>query len=530
MLQVLRKKFEEEVKEVGKKSGENGLLFDIIAGTSIGAMNGAILVSQFLQSGDWEEAIESLKSFWIDKKNGQVSIPPQEEIEKVPGWIDWQDASNKNAAGVASKEAARRYYSAKYFFTNGVPNMYIAPYEQRLDFKFFDNKDPFILPWFIHSAKPLQDSIEHYANFPIATKFDEKQPRLLVFSVDVSAGETVTFDSYQKSDGSRKSEYGNYAERKGYENVIRYDAGITIDHVMASGTVPEIYDFREFDGHKFWDGGVLSNTPFRELLQAHQEYWKNARNKPNDKIPDLEVYIVNLHPSKQKNVASDRDGVKDRHNDLTYFDRNSHYDENVANMITDYKDLINQLKSIAREHLRNKQELAKFEQDLTLLNTKKGKSKEITGIHRTYKDLMKDRFELLKVVRIEHTNYVNSVFGKTNDLTELTLSKLIKEGKCDAWISLIKEEINNFEVSNSSDTAAGSIDSIKNSLFNILDQIANSLKESNFEDNEAAHDMFANFMDEIDENKKFINDPSKVRQIKKIEKYVESFKKDLEIG
>ena len=80
VLQVLRKKFEEEVKEVGKKSGENGLLFDIIAGTSIGAMNGAILVSQFLQSGDWEVTIESLKSFWIDKKNGQVSIPPQEEI------------------------------------------------------------------------------------------------------------------------------------------------------------------------------------------------------------------------------------------------------------------------------------------------------------------------------------------------------------------------------------------------------------------------------------------------------------------
>ena len=214
VLQVLRKKFEEEVKEVGKKSGENGLLFDIIAGTSIGAMNGAILVSQFLQSGDWEEAIESLKSFWIDKKNGQVSIPPREEIEKVPGWIDWQDASNKNAAGVASKEAARRYYSAKYFFTNGVPNMYIAPYEQRLDFKFFDNKDPFILPWFIHSAKPLQDSIEHYAKFPIATNFDEKQPRLLVFSVDVSAGETVTFDSYEKSDGSRKSEYGDYSVEK----------------------------------------------------------------------------------------------------------------------------------------------------------------------------------------------------------------------------------------------------------------------------------------------------------------------------
>ena len=81
---------------------------------------------------------------------------------------------------------------------------------------------------------------------------------------------------------------------------------------------------------------------------------------------------------------------------------------------------------------------------------------------------MEDRFELLKVVRIEHINYVNSVFGKTNDLTELTLSKLIKEGKCDAWVSLIKEDINNFELSNNSDTT-GSIDKIENSLFNILE-------------------------------------------------------------
>ena len=32
------------------------LLFDIVAGTSIGAMNGAVFVSQFLQTGSWENA------------------------------------------------------------------------------------------------------------------------------------------------------------------------------------------------------------------------------------------------------------------------------------------------------------------------------------------------------------------------------------------------------------------------------------------------------------------------------------------
>lgn len=38
-----------DLLEEDKKNGKNGLLFDIIAGTSIGAMNGAILVSQFLK-------------------------------------------------------------------------------------------------------------------------------------------------------------------------------------------------------------------------------------------------------------------------------------------------------------------------------------------------------------------------------------------------------------------------------------------------------------------------------------------------
>ena len=82
VLKVLCKKLAEEDKEVSKKNGENRLLFDIIAGTSIGAMNGAILVSQFLQTGNWEKAAESLNSFWIDKKNGQALLHHKERSRK----------------------------------------------------------------------------------------------------------------------------------------------------------------------------------------------------------------------------------------------------------------------------------------------------------------------------------------------------------------------------------------------------------------------------------------------------------------
>jgi predicted acylesterase/phospholipase RssA len=38
---------------------------------------------------------------------------------------------------------------------------------------------------------------------------------------------------------------------------------------MASGTLPKFYDIQKIGERQFCDGGLLSNTQFRELLQAH---------------------------------------------------------------------------------------------------------------------------------------------------------------------------------------------------------------------------------------------------------------------
>lgn len=93
--------------------------------------------------------------------------------------------------------------------------------------------------WLLHSSMPLQQSIQRYAKLPISTNYEDKQPRLHIFSVDVAEGVTVTFDSYPKADGSRKSVYG----RSKNEIVIYYNDGIGIELVMASGTVPEFYKY-----------------------------------------------------------------------------------------------------------------------------------------------------------------------------------------------------------------------------------------------------------------------------------------------
>jgi hypothetical protein len=114
-----------------------------------------------------------------------------------------------------------------------------------------------------------------------------------------------------------------------------------------SGTIPEFYDFRKLGGSQFCDSGLLSNTPFRELLQAHQNYWLRVIDKDKQKIPDLEVYIVNLHPSRGDVIQEDdHDGVKDRINDITFFDRNSRYDENAVDTATDYLEIIDKPKNI----------------------------------------------------------------------------------------------------------------------------------------------------------------------------------------
>src|SRR5437660_10507433 len=105
----------------------------------------------------------------------------------------------KKAPGAASKEAARRYYSVSHYTINGAPKVH-SPLPIRPDFKFFDDSS-LLVKWFIHSDDPLQDTISRFADFPIATRFSEKQPRLLVFSVDVLEGQTVAFDSYEKADG-----------------------------------------------------------------------------------------------------------------------------------------------------------------------------------------------------------------------------------------------------------------------------------------------------------------------------------------
>ena len=163
----------------------------------------------------------------------------------------------------------------------------------------------------------MQKSIEDFVKFPIATNYEKREPRLLVVSVDATEGIPVTFDSYEKGkdlNGKdiRKTVYCGHSGQKEKQHnqqqqqqpiVIEYDDGIKIQHIMASTSLPEFYEYEEIDGRKFWDGGILSNTPIRELIQSHKDYWEykiGSKEQENSileeaslSVPDLELYLVN---------------------------------------------------------------------------------------------------------------------------------------------------------------------------------------------------------------------------------------------
>jgi NTE family protein len=398
---------------------KDGPLFDIVAGTSIGAMNAAILVSNVVnRNRTWEEAAKELENFWIDEEKGLSSTPDYSE------W--WDDTRKEKRMFTASPEAARRYYSVKAYLKYGTPNVCSPPILD-CELKFGDPDNM----WYVHDSSPLQSTIERYSkgenskDLRIATSWEKRQPRLLVIAVDVAEGKTVTFDSYHKE------------AEKGPKNSLYEGDGITINHIMASGTIPIFYEFREIPkegGRKFCDGGILSNTPFRELLQAHRDYWKEVVGEDQDKIPDLDVYIINLHPSKQDKVPPDLDAAQDRINDITFSDRNSHYDEMVAELVTKYTELIDKLKELAKSHSKSKDE-----SDSGLLNeledlvkTTEAKGRQGAGEYNKYKDLLKAHFKLDMVIRIEAESYTDSISGKGADFTSKTIRSLIEKGKQDA--------------------------------------------------------------------------------------------------
>jgi NTE family protein len=421
----------ERITKTDREKGVKGKPFlNIVAGTSIGAINAAVIVSYVVENGTWEGSAERLNEFW-------EYLSKESSVDRIPGFTDWWDYLHNNIhSGISSGEAARRYYSAKEFSITGVPAVF-SPLIPLVNTRFFD----LLKIWYRFDSEPLKRSLERFVKFPIATSFDEKssspQPRLLLVSVDVAEGAAVVFDSYETEDGSRKSEYGKYITQNGkevgHEHIIRYNDGITSQHVIASASVPisfsytplevESYNSNSANYEKniryFWDGGIMSNTPLTQLVRLHRLYWLKVKGL-RDTVPKLEIGIVNVHPVKQDTIPWDHDGVTNRNNDITFSDRTER-EQQALLLVSDYVDLARELIKIAKDHG------AKDDVINNLLN-KKTMNHGMAIRPRKYSDILVGQFEIGKVIRINRKNDENTISDKIFDFSYKTIRQLRESG------------------------------------------------------------------------------------------------------
>ncbi len=229
---------------VYKALEEQGAIPDLVAGVSIGAVNAAIIAGN-----PRGQSATALEAFW-----NEIAVPDP----PIP------------------HEALRRSVAAWQISLFGVTKFFTP--------RWLTPSWPAFLPfaWWtwtsLYDPMPLTKTLQRYVDFGRLASGDI---RLILTAVNVETGELEVFDS---------------AEQR-----------ITVAHVLASGSFPPGLPWTVIDGKSYWDGGLVSNTPLRPVLERRAG------------VP-MKIYLVNLFPKAQP-LPTSLAGVLARRKDILYSEK-----------------------------------------------------------------------------------------------------------------------------------------------------------------------------------------------------------------
>ena len=272
-----------------------GIEFDIIAGTSIGAINAAIIVGS-----NSKPSAKNLEQFWFTLAENVTPSFLSDNIRPIFSSIFASLYCISNAFEpfcYSSSTLFNNYYSIFYNYTNNIPHLFnITPLKETLT-KFVD----------------FDKINDHYKNNINNKSFTNKKetkriaPRLIMTSTDIQKSESVTFDS----------------------DNMEIDA----DHVIACASYPFYgISWTEKDGKYLWDGSLLSNTPLREVIDESPK---------NNKL----VYIVNLFPKNQEELPMHIFDIWHRARDIIHTDKTDH-NIRMSKVISKYLTVMRQMHDL----------------------------------------------------------------------------------------------------------------------------------------------------------------------------------------
>lgn len=354
---------------VFKAIAESQVKIDILAGTSIGGINAAII------AGIRDKRPESaLEQFWLELAENSIDLAPSLTHPIPP------DPSNNKSdsyysryyqqAGVSFRQALSFYSSAIY----GNSMMFLPRWRPE-----YAIKDPkYFRPteWtYIYDHSPLALTLEKYINYDKLRPGGNPNSRLIITAVNVLTAKPMTFDSAHQQ--------------------------ITVKHLLGTSGYP-LYGFPWIEvekGKYVWDGSLLSNTPLREVIDASP-------------VIDKRVFIVENYPKKIERLPQNLPEVLHRARDIMFSDKTAH-NIKMSKVITQHLEFIEELYKI----IENNVDQSKIDKQ------------ELDDIHKKYQKMMKEHgAEIKKIFYITREERFPYLYENT-DFTPAGIKNLINEGE-----------------------------------------------------------------------------------------------------
>jgi len=361
---------------VYKGFNKNGIIFDVLAGSSIGAINTSIIASA--QNAGIDEPSSILEDFWLSLSEN-MSFPNQFLQSPFP---------------FMSSDEMMAIWSSFYSMLYGNPKAFLPRW-------FNPGSKDYFMPYkwtYLYDKTPLKKTLKQYIDIDKLKKIDRhrnnnnnkdnKAPsRLIITSTDIQKGEPVIFDSA-------------YSD-------------IDIDKIVACAGYP-FYGLRwtEKDGKYLWDGSLLTNTPMLEVLRRSPQINKK-------------FYIVDVFPRQQKELPTNMIEVWHRARDIVFMDKT---DKNIEMLkVTEkYLSLIKTIYDILHD------DAAKVDQ------TTKNKLKEIELEYHSLNQ--KHGASITDLVRIGRREGSLHYLFEDADFSTYRIKKLIAEGEKDVDHILAKQD------------------------------------------------------------------------------------------
>jgi NTE family protein len=308
---------------------KNNINLDIIAGTSIGGINAAIIAG----TKNEEQTEQLLENFWMELSESFRDIDKLGFFNYWPRLIARNFFPDYDFMKPISIERTKKGAEINDRFDTKIKeqkikiNQFKAFYSSAI----FGNDKMFVPRWshenvltdqeyfkpqkwtYIYDHLPLVKTLEKYVDYDKLRPGGNSKIRLILTAVNVLTAEPLTFDSFRQQ--------------------------ITPKHILATSAYP-LYNFRWIEvenGVYAWDGSLLSNTPSREVIAASH-------------VRDKVIYLVENYPSRIDRLPENLPDVYHRARDIMFSDKSKH-NVKMSKVISMYLNYMEELYQIVESNI-----------------------------------------------------------------------------------------------------------------------------------------------------------------------------------